>query len=202
MKYPTITIAGCLLLFTAPGFAQEPDSTQSPPPAPVSKAQWTDLRTLIREVTAKTHKHFVLDPRVPQYVDTADFEFKDINYPDLLAILRVHDYVVVPEDGVWVVVPDANAARELSPVVGPENIKALDDEWVTCLVTLKNTSASQLVPVLRALVPSSALVAAITERNSLLLSDRAGNVRRIVELLGMIDKLPRTVTEAAPAKAP
>jgi general secretion pathway protein D len=202
MNNLTITIAGCLLLGTSPGFAQEPDATQSPPPAPLPKGQWTDLRTLVREVTAKSHKRFVLDPRVPQYVDTADFELKDINYPELLAILQVHGFAVVAEDGVWVVVPDINAGRELTPVVGPDNIKALDDEWVTCLVTLKNSSASQLVAVIRPLMPPNAFLGAITDRNALLLSDRAGNVRRIVQLIGMIDKLPRTVIEAAPAKAP
>lgn len=47
----------------------------------------------------------------------------------------------------------------------------------------------QLLVSLRQLMPANATIVAIPDRNALIISDRAANVRRLVQLIGDIDKL-------------
>jgi type II secretory pathway component GspD/PulD (secretin) len=51
-------------------------------------------------------------------------------------------------------------------------------------------------------MPANGQMAAINDRNALILSDRAANVRRLVELIGIIDKLPKVTTDLPAQKTP
>lgn len=202
MKYLTMSVASCLLLYSAMSFADDQDTKQSSGVSSVSSVRGTDLHALIRDVGARTHKQFILDPRVPLSVDLGGLDAKELSYPQLLAVLGVNGFVVVPDEGLLQVVPDSSARSQPSPIVAPDNIKSLDDEWVTCVVALRNVSASQLVPILRPLMPANGQMASINDRNALILSDRAANVRRLVELIGIIEKLPKVTADLPAQKAP
>lgn len=76
-------------------------------------------------------------------------------------------------------------------MVAPDNIKTLDDEWVTTVIPLKNMSATQVVPLLRPLLPQYGQLAPSSDRNALLLVDRTANVKRIIEIVKVLDSLPR-----------
>jgi general secretion pathway protein D len=156
-----------------------------------------DLRALIREVGAREHKRIVWDPRLPQQLDIGNLERQDITYARLLALLRIHGFVVVADDGVLEVIPDALIRFEAAPLVSPDNIKTLDNEWVTTILPLKGISAIQLVTILRPLVPTNGQITALAERNAMLIIDRSDNVRRLVELARALEKLPSTIPAAA-----
>jgi general secretion pathway protein D len=187
---PALSIAG----------DSEPQQGVALPSAPNSRD--TDLRTLLREVGSRTHKNFVLDPRGPQTIDLGGLERKDVTYPELLSILQVYGMVVVADDGIVQVIPNTEARQMASPViVVPENIKALDDEWVTCVMPVKNISAAQLVPILRPMMPQYGQMAALPDRNALVLVDRAANVRRLIELIRVLESLPK-VADVPTTKSP
>ena len=195
-----LTIVWCLLPPPAHGAESEPKETASVSSAPNSRD--TDLRTLLRDVGARMHKHFVLDPRAPQSIDLGGLERQDVTYPQLLAVPQIHGMVVVAGDGVWQVVPNTDARQTASPIVAPENIKTLDDEWVTTIVPVKGINAAQLVPILRPLIPQAGHLAALPERNALIIVDRSANVRRLVEVIEILEGLSPKAVEVPATKAP
>ena len=156
---------------------------------------------LLREAGTRMHKHFVVDPRVPQTIDLGGLEHQDITYPQLLSVLQVNGMVVIADDGIMQVTPNTDARQAALPVVSPDNIKTLDDEWVTCVVPLKNISAAQLIPILRPLMPQYGHMAAMPDRNALILVDRTANVRHLVELIKNLENLPK-VADSQASKAP
>jgi general secretion pathway protein D len=70
----------------------------------------------------------------------------------------------------------------------PSSVSATSDEIVTQVMTLKNVSATQLVPMLRPLLPQYAQLAPYTAGNMLIISDRASNVHRLMRIIERIDQ--------------
>jgi len=125
---------------------------------------------------------------------------QELTYPQLLTLLGVNGFIVVPDSGLLLVLPNSEARQAPLPLVAPDNIKTLDDEWVTTILPLKNMSAVQVVPMLRPLLPQMAQLAPATERNALVIVDRTANVKRIIEIVKTLESLPKA--EALPPKAP
>jgi general secretion pathway protein D len=69
---------------------------------------------------------------------------------------------------------------------------------VTQVIGLKYVPAAQLVPVLRPLVPQNGLVAAYADTNTLIISDLAANVGRLVEIVRSIDRPTHNQQEVVP----
>lgn len=155
-----------------------------------------DTRELIREVGARLHKHFVWDPRVPQTVNLGTLERQEITYGQLLALLRIYGFAVIADDNLMEVIPDALVRQVGLAVVAPENIKALDDEWVTVIVPVKGMNAMQLATILRPLVPTTGQINVLAERNAMVIFDRSANVRRLIELTKALENLPPVTPES------
>ncbi|MDH4005820.1 MAG: type II secretion system secretin GspD, partial [Gammaproteobacteria bacterium] len=62
-----------------------------------------------------------------------------------------------------------------------------DDDIVTQVIQVNNVGAAQLVPILRPLIPQFGHLAAHPGSNMLIISDRAGNVARMVSIIRRID---------------
>jgi len=155
-----------------------------------------DARALIREVGNRIHKNIILDPRVPQTLNLGTLTRQDVTYGQLLALLQVRGFAVIQDENVLEVVPDANIRFAALPVVPYDNLKTLDDEWITSIIPIKGMSAMQLVTILRPFVPTTGQITAFTDRNALIISDRSANVRRVVELIKGLGNLPATTPES------
>lgn len=147
-----------------------------------------EIGDLIARVAKRTGKQFIVDPRVRAEVPLIGLDADRVDYPRLLAILNVHLFATYEAGGVVRVVPDANARQLPIPVTSDVPAKALDDELVTVMLTPKNMCTVQAVPVLRPLMPQAAHMASYPLSNTLILSDRAANVRRIVDMVERLDK--------------
>ncbi len=173
-----------------------------------SSTAGTPLAQLIETVAKKTGKNFILDPRVAGNATLIGIDPSKVTYPELLTILQVHGYVAYEGDGLVRIVPDSIGRATPSPVIGP-NDKHADAEIVTRVFRVKSLSSPQLVPILRALLPQSAHLAAIACTNELLIVDTYANVRRIENIVAAMDKgealaLPKCTLPSpqAPAGAP
>jgi general secretion pathway protein D len=145
-----------------------------------------ELSDVIASYARRSNQKFIVDPRVRASGGLVGIDANKITYEQLLALASMHGAMVVKSDDVTIFAPDANARQQPTPVYTNANFKALDDEWVTLLLAPKNACSGQLVPVLRPLMPQAAHMAADIQSNTLILSDRAVNLRRIA---GMIEKL-------------
>ena len=148
-----------------------------------SSAGDTDLADLISRYAKRSGKKFIIDPRVRAQVPLAGIGPGDITHDQLLTILDVHQFVMIPSGDVYLVVPDAGARQLPTAVYTDLNFKAPDHEIISLLITPKKTCAAFMVPVLRPLMPQAAHLAAEVQTNSLIINDRAGNVRRIAEMV-------------------
>jgi general secretion pathway protein D len=179
--------------------AEDVESTAQSNVAEAPNADELDLHDVISSFSSRTNKRFLLDPRVRAGVTLIGLDARDVTYPILLRILNVHGFSAEERDGVVVVLPDAFDRQTASPVVPAGNIRAPDAEVVTAILAVKNTSAAHLVPILRPLMPQRAHLAALVDRNALIIVDQAANVRRLVAIVEMLDKLP--VVESPSAKS-
>lgn len=161
--------------------------------ASVPNSRDTELRALLRDVGIRMRKHFVVDPRVPQSVDLGGLESRELTYAQLLSILEVIGVVAVADQGVVRVVPNTDVRQMALPIVAPDNIKTLDDEWIISVVPLKGIGAVQLVPILRPMIPTYGHLAALSDRNALIIIDRSANVRRLVDIIKILEGLPKAV---------
>jgi general secretion pathway protein D len=146
-----------------------------------------DIRQIIEAVGAVTGRNFLVDPRVRAQVTLLSFSpmTPDAFYQAFLATLEVHGYAALEAGGVVKIVPDANA-RQLP---GAEGLpQAAGDQIVTQTIAVNNIGAAQLVPILRPLIPQYGHLAAHPTSNILIISDRAANVARMVNIIRRMDQ--------------
>jgi len=148
-----------------------------------------DINALIASVSEITGRNFIVDPRVQGRVTVVSSRPlpSDEIYTIFLSILAVHGYAAVPGEAATKIVPIAGAKQEQIPNLGPLPIDG-DDQMVTQVLELRHVAAAQLVPLLRPLIPADGHLAAYAPGNSLIVSDRVGNVRRITELVERMDQ--------------
>ena len=92
-------------------------------------------------------------------------------YEAFLSILQVHGFIAVPAGNVIKVLPDANM-RQMPGNDLPNHVSSTSDEVVTQVLSVKNVSAAQLVPVLRPLIPQNGQLSQVTGTNLLMVPYR------------------------------
>jgi general secretion pathway protein D len=148
-----------------------------------------DLSQIIAAVSEVTGKNFIIDPRVNAKVTMLSSTPMSpaAFYEAFLAVLQVYGYVAVPAGKVIKIVPNTDM-RQFPSSDLPHDVSSSSDELVTQIITLKNVSATQLVPMLRPLIPSYGHLAPYAGGNMLIISDRASNVSRLTRIIERIDE--------------
>lgn len=171
-----------LTLVAGGGHAQEQTITPNFQNAPLDR--------VIQAVQAITGKTIILDPRVRAQVTILSSApmSADAFYQTFLSVLQVHDFVAVPSGNNTLKIVPAQNSRWMAGNDLPRKVDADSDEIVTQVISVKNVSALQLVPVLRPLLPQGAHFVAHAGSNTLIVSDRASNVARIMHIIERIDQ--------------
>jgi general secretion pathway protein D len=164
--------------------------------------QSIDISELVERVAKRTGKQFIMDPRVRAGIPLVGLDVAQIDYARLLAILTVHQYAAYESNGVVKIVPDAISRQLPIPVTTEISPQTLDDEFVTVMYQGKNMCTAHSVPVLRPLMPQNAHLAAFPQANMLLISDRAANARRIIDMAERLDKGTPSVQKCPPEMLP
>jgi general secretion pathway protein D len=146
-----------------------------------------DIRIVVEAVSEATGKNFILDPRVTGKVNLLSSApmSKDAFYEAFLSILQVHGYIAVDSGNLIKILPDATA-RQFPSRFGTEGAAGPDD-MVTQVIQVKNVGATQLVPILRPLIPQYGHMVAHAGSNMLIISDRAANMSRMISIIRRID---------------
>ena len=149
-----------------------------------------DILALVELVAEATGRSFIVDPRVKGTVNVVSPGplDKDALYEVFLSVLKVNGFVAVPSGSMTKILPDTSARTEAAFGAVPE---PLGDAPATRVITLENIPAAALVPVLRPLLSKDAHLAAAPASNTLIISDAAANVARLVQIVRRMD-LPAT----------
>lgn len=159
------------------------------PPADETPQQWTinmkdtDIRDFIGAVANITGDTLIVDPRVLGEVTVTTQE--PMTLPEVrrlfLSVMTIHGFAVIEDDAQTRVVPNDEAhVFADGRGRGPDAIE-------TRVLTVQHSVVSDLLPMLRPLVPANAHLAAVPTSNALIISDRRGNIARIEALLRQLD---------------
>ncbi len=159
----------------------------------------TDINAVISAVAKLTGKNFIIDPRVKGKVTiiTHKSMTKDEVYEVFQSMLKVHGFAAVPGKSAIKIVPEVNAKQDTIRTITQESFRD-GDELVTKVIPIKHVTAAQLVPILRPLVPQRGHLAAYPESNVLIISDSAGNIDRLSEIIARIDQSVNQQIEIMP----
>jgi general secretion pathway protein D len=107
----------------------------------------------------------------------------------LLTILDVNGLAAVRSGNLYRIIPREGAPQtSVKTVVGREVAGTLpSDEVVTQIVPLRFINAQDAVTLLRPFVPAQGAIAAHRETNLLILTDTAANLRRLLDMLQLVD---------------
>lgn len=158
-----------------------------------------DIRALISTVSKFTSKNFIIDPRVKAKVTviSASTLTPEAVYEVFLSVLQVHGYAAVQTGSVIKIVPEVNAKQGPLPLSTAED-KYPVDELVTKIIRLDHVPAAQLVPILRPLMPQQGHLAAYNPTNTLILTDHAGNIQRLIKIIAQVDRPDSNELEIIP----
>jgi general secretion pathway protein D len=184
----SVMTLGAIALLALPALVAAQESS-IPMASKASRQSGMELGEVIERFAKRSGKKVIIDPRVRAVVEVEGIDLNQLGWDQLLAILDVHQFVAIDQDGLISVLPDANSRQLSTPVFTDVNFKASDHELATLLIDVKNACAAQIVPVLRPLMPQAAHMAAYPPGNTLILNDRAANLRRIAQLVERLDRM-------------
>jgi len=153
------------------------------------KFRGADINAVITSVADITGKNFIVDPRVKgkvTIISSRAMNSKEI-YQVFLSVLDVHGYTAVPSGKIIKILPDADAKHSAIPAP-MDGKKGKGDESITRVIEVQHVAAAQLVPILRPLVPPQGHLAAYPQSNMLIISDRAANIDRLLNIISRIDQ--------------
>lgn len=158
-----------------------------------------DIRQIVEAVGEITNRTFIIDPRVQGAKVTmlsSTPMTPDAFYEAFLSILDVHQLAAVTTGNITKIIPNATARQYAGPVGGEGSSGA--DDLITQVIQVRNVNATQLVPILRPLVPQYGHLVAHPGSNMLIISDRAANVERMINIIQRIDRASDEEIEVIP----
>lgn len=160
-----------------------------------------DIQALIATVSEITGKNFILGPGVQGKVTVVSAKpmKPDEIYDVFLSVLRVHGFAAVAAGSMIKIVPETMAQQDGSAGLNGQHPHP-PDELVTQIVPVKHIAASELLTILRPLAPQGAQLMAHGSSNSLIISDRAGNVQRLISIIQRIDTVSDAEIEVIPLR--
>lgn len=145
------------------------------------------IRAFVSQISDITGKSFIIDSRVKGKVTVISHVQmeKDEVFELFLSVLRVYGYVAVPSGNVVKIVPTNNAKQDTIRLNQTPRIEG--EEMVTRVIAVENSPASELVPILRPMVPQYGHLAAVPSANALIISDHSANIKRVMQIIKKID---------------
>lgn len=162
-----------------------------PPGARITfNLQDADLPDLIRAIGNITGRRFILPGKV-RSIKTTIYSPTKVTpgeaYQAFLSVLEVNGMTVVPSGRYLKVIETAGAATQVLPTYTPGQDAPTDDRYVTRIVRLRNIAADDAANILGHFKSRDGDLTPYTATNTLVITDNAGNIRRMLQILGEID---------------
>lgn len=150
-----------------------------------------NIHEFIKTVAANINRTIMIDPQVRGEVTVRSYgQLTSQQYYQLfLSVLSMHGYVAVEErSGIIKVIQEKDGKTSALRVLAGKTA-AVGDEMVTWVLPVNNVPANALSPILRQLVDTSGSVVHYDPSNLLVLTGRASNLRRVVDIVTHIDRV-------------
>lgn len=157
--------------------------------------QDADIRAVIAAVSQVTGKNFLVDPSVQgkiTLISTTPIA-PDQVYQMFLSALQVLGYQAIPTGNLIKIVPSTSARAQGAPIATTTE-PGRGDETVVRVVNVQNVPVTQLVPLLRPLLPDWATLNAYPPSNSLVIAGNADSVNKLVDMINHMDRRAQSTT--------
>ncbi len=148
-----------------------------------------DLRAFISDISSLTGKTFIIDPRINAKITIISQEDLSIDeaYEVFLSVLAVNGYTAIEQDNATKIVPEISGRQAVNSFL---RSNTPTDNYVTDIVRPNSASVTSLISVLRPILSPQGHLAVYEPNNSLIIADRAGNVKKIKAIVNELDKMP------------
>ena len=150
-----------------------------------------EIESVARTMAVITGRDVVVDPRVKGTIslqtDRAIPPAAAFN--QFAAALRLQGFAIVEADGLYKIVPEADAKLQSSTVVSSTGAAARmsGNQIVTQVFKLNYEAANNLLPVLRPLIAPNNTINVNPGNNSLVITDYAENMQRLARIVASLD---------------
>ncbi len=183
-------IAATFLQAAPAVFAQTGDAPRRGEPITLNFAN-ADIEAVARTMAVVTGRDVVVDPRVKGTMNlVTDRAIQPgAAFNQFASALRLQGFAVVEADGLYKVVPEADAKLQSSTVNTSIGATASSgsNQIVTQIFRLNYESPNSLLPVLRPLIPPNNTINVNPGNNSLVITDYADNMRRLARIIASLD---------------
>ena len=153
----------------------------------INTAKNIDIHQFINQISSITGKTFVVDPKLRGQVTViSDAPLdKDGVYELFLSVLRLQNYTAIPSGNLVKI--QQSATGKQAPGLNGDLALLAPEGMVTRVIRAQNVEATELVKILRPLIPQYGHIGAVVKSNILIISDHADNVARLKKLVKEID---------------
>lgn len=150
--------------------------------------QDVDIRVLINTVAEVSGKNFIVDPRVKGKVSVISGATlgPDQLYDVFLSILEVHNFATVEIGNIIKVLPSNVIKQRPTPTLFTPT-EDYNDSQITQIIQLEHAAVQDLSAIIRPLIPPSSHFAPHVPSNSLIITDTAANIQRVLLIIRKID---------------
>ncbi len=159
-----------------------------------------DIHEFVSQVAEITGKTFIIDPRLKGNVTVMSNTRmdKDAIYALFLSVLRVHNFTATSSGNVIRI--QQNAMGKQTPGAQGSLSDVAAEELVTRVIAAQNVDSSELMKILRPLIPQYGHIAAVAQPNIVIISDHADNILRLTRIIRQIDVADEDEMHVLPMK--
>ncbi len=165
-----------------------------PPGPPVSNTitmnfQNVDIPVLAKFISEITGRNFIIDESVRGKVTiiSPSKVTPEQAYSIFQSVLQVKGFTTVQAGKVIKIVPARNVRSSAALTESTTPTETKGDEYVTRMVRLKNIDAAAVLGVIQPMVSHDGLVAAFPSDNTVIVTDDAYNVERLLQIISALD---------------
>ena len=161
-----------------------------------------EIEAVARTLAGLTKRSLVVDPRVKGTItlSTEKPVSAQVAWNQFLAVLRLQGFAVIETQGLYKVVPEAEAklqgGQDAVVVTGTPN----NAQVMTQIFKLNHENANNLVAVLRPLISPNNTINVTPGSNALVITDYADNLQRLGKIIAALDVANATDVEVIALK--
>ena len=186
--FRAVTIAALVFLLCSAASAEAPEPASSQNLITMN-FQDVDISVLAKFISQITGKNFVLDESVRGKVSIVSPTkvTPEQAYSIFKSVLQLKGFTTVAAGPVIKIIPSRESRGSAPLTTSQQPAVTATDAYVTRMIKLRNVDASSLVNVIQPMISRDGLVAAFPETNTLIVTDDAWNVQRLLGIIGSLD---------------
>jgi len=186
----TAALLLCAINIGSIALAEESEATGLPPQNTITmNFQNVEIPVLAKFISEITGRNFIIDESVRGKVTiiSPSKVTPEQAYSIFQSVLQVKGFTTVQAGHVIKIVPARNVRSSAALTESQIPAETKGDEYVTRMVRLKNIDAASVIGVIQPMVSHDGLVAAFRADNTVIVTDDAYNVQRLLEIIGSLD---------------